>query len=83
MESNSKPMRLGQILIKVGLLTPDELTEAMRVAEDTGLPVGRVLVMSGYIRDDALKAAVQVQSLIKDKIVDLEIGLKAVRMVAD
>ncbi|MBS2001334.1 MAG: hypothetical protein U0103_26255 [Candidatus Obscuribacterales bacterium] len=82
MEPESKPIRLGELLTRVGLLRSHELTEAIQIAGETGLPIGRVLIMSGYLTDQELQAAVQAQSFIKDKVIDMDLAVNALQKVS-
>ncbi len=82
MSEGSTLIKLGELLIRVGILKEKELEDAIRVAGETGLPIGRVLIMSGYMTDRELQAAVQAQSLIKDRVVELDIALEALKQVA-
>ncbi len=77
-----KPMRIGEMLIAVGLLSEDDLNDAAQLAVDLGLPLGKVLVMSGFLTDGQLQAAVQVQSMVKDQILGTEIAAQALKLVA-
>lgn len=75
-------IKLGELLIRVGILKEKELADAIRVAGETGLPIGRVLIMSGYMTDRELQASVQAQSLIKDKVVEIDVALDALKQVS-
>jgi hypothetical protein len=81
MESD-RPVKLGELLTTVGILRAEELSEAIQVAGETGLPIGRVLIMSGYLTDHELQAAVQAQSLLKDKVIDVDLALRALTVVS-
>lgn len=75
------PVRIGELLIHIGLLTEGDLMEASHVAVDLGLPLGRALVMSEYITDAELKAIIQAQSMLKDSIVDMQTVANAMKIV--
>jgi CBS domain-containing protein len=82
MKEGSTVIKLGELLIRVGILKTNELEDAIRTAGETGLPIGRVLIMSGYMTDRELHAAVQAQSLIKDKVVEIETAFEALKQVS-
>jgi hypothetical protein len=82
MEPESRPIRLGELLTRVGLLRSHELTEAIQIAGETGLPIGRVLIMSGYLTDQELQASVQAQSYLKDKVIDMDLAVNALNKVS-
>ena len=76
------PLKIGELLVKAGELSETDLESATITAGETGLPIGRVLIMSGFITDPLLQAAVQAQSMIKDDQVELNPALKALKAVA-
>ncbi len=82
METNA-PVRIGELLIHLGLLTESDLMEASHVAVDLGLPLGRALVMSDYITDGQLKAIIQAQSMLKDNIIDVQTIGNAMKLVGE
>jgi hypothetical protein len=81
MTSEAGGVRLGDLLTQAGLLRPEELREAMQIAKHQSLPVGRVLIMSGFLSDGQLRAAVQAQSLLKDGVISLDTVLQALAIV--
>ena len=80
-DNEQKVLRLGELLTQVGIVQPNELAEAIQTSSETGLPIGRVLIMSGYLTDQELQAAVQAQSLVKDRVIELDLALKALQTV--
>lgn len=74
-------VRLGDLLTQAGMLKPEELREAMQIAKHQSLPVGRVLIMSGYVSDAQLRSAVQAQSLLKDGLIELALVVQALTIV--
>jgi len=81
MTTESTGVRLGDLLTGAGLLKPADLREAMLIAKQQGLPVGRVLIMSAYLTEHQLQAAVRAQSMLKDGLIDQETVLKALTLV--
>lgn len=76
------PVRLGDLLTSAGLLKAEELRQAMLIAKSQGLPVGRVIIMSGFMSEPHLQAAVQCQSLLKDGMFNTETAVTALRTLA-
>ncbi|MBX3076018.1 hypothetical protein KF728_15750 [Candidatus Obscuribacterales bacterium] len=70
-------------MIDAGLITRDELEECLRMSRETGLPVGRMLLVAAKTSETVLQAAVQAQSLLKDGLIDLDTAYKALRIVKD
>jgi len=60
MESAAKK-RLGDIIVERGLVTPDQLNEALRVQRERGGKLGEVLVELGFITRVALAGVITEQ----------------------
>lgn len=75
-------MLIGDLLRNAKLIEMHDLTNAVQVASKTGLPVGRVLVMLGLVTSETVHAALQAQSLVRDRLITQEVASKAVAMVA-
>jgi hypothetical protein len=74
--------RLGDLLTNAGLLKIEALREAMLTAKQQGMPVGRILITSGFLTENQLQAAVQAQSMLKDGLVDMYVVVKALSIIA-
>jgi len=74
-------VKIGELLIGVGVLTTGDLTEAIQISRRMGVPIGRVLVMSGCVNEHTLQQTLELQSLIKDALVDRELGEQALKIV--
>ena len=77
MSTENPGVRLGDLLTSAGLLKIEALREAMLTAKQQAMPVGRILITSGYLTENQLQAAVQAQSLLKDGLVEMSIVVKA------
>ena len=73
---------IGELLTKSGILSAELLSDALNKARERALPLGKVLVMLGYIKQRDLKAAVEAQSLINDGMVTLDMAAAALSVVA-
>lgn len=83
MEDQYKPVLLGELLTKAGLLTEEMLTEALQRAHETRLPLGKILVWSGYLNERQLQAAVEAQSLINDRMLTVKDAIRALSYVME
>lgn len=79
----SPQVLIGDLLVKAELVTLGQFADAMPISLKTGLPVGRVLIGSGYLSEEKFKAAVQAQSLIRDSLLHFDLAIKALRMVSE
>ncbi len=73
---------IGELLTKAGVLTIETLNDALDKARERALPLGKVLVMLGYIKQKDLKAAVEAQSLINDGMLSLDLAASALTIVS-
>lgn len=73
---------IGDLLVKSGLIDLADLADAIPISTKTGLPVGRVLVGSGFLTDEKLQSALRAQSLIRDNFLTVDMAIKALQAVA-
>jgi hypothetical protein len=79
--ADSKPIKFGDLVVRLGLVDPKDLHDALLVAPQFGLPLGRTLVLSGKISEDELQLAVELQPLINQHGYPLEAAIKAAAAV--
>lgn len=73
-------IRIGELLMQSEILSSDFIRDALERFEQRGLPIGKVLVMSGYLTEAELRQALEVQSLINDGHLPLELGVTVLRV---
>lgn len=73
-------IRIGELLMQSEILSSDFIKDALERFEQRGLPIGKVLVMSGYLTEAELRQALEVQSLINDGHLPLELGVTVLRV---
>lgn len=74
----STDLRIGSLLALSGLVRASDLQEALNIASQTQMPIGRVLVMANRLSEEALRAVVEVQSLVKDRVLTREQAINCV-----
>ncbi|MBK9774659.1 MAG: tetratricopeptide repeat protein [Candidatus Obscuribacter sp.] len=72
--------RLGDLLVQAGILTQMQLSEAMRSAQGKRMQIGQVLVMNGLISPRDLQSALEAQSMLRDKSVELTEALRCLKI---
>lgn len=77
MAQSAALVQIGQLLTKSGLLSPEQLAEALIRSKERGLPLGTILLTLGQLRQDQLRAAVEAQSLVNDGVVTPELAVTA------
>ncbi len=71
--------RLGQLMVEMGLISCEQLEHCVRAGTELSLPLGRVLVMSGWINGRQLQWSIQLQAFLKDGLITVD----TCRAVAD
>ncbi len=56
-----KYKRLGDVLIEMGLITSEQLTQALELQKETKQRLGRVLISNGFITENELMNALEAQ----------------------
>ena len=74
--------KIGELLVKAELTDATIIEAAVSLASRMRVPLGRILSMEGHISEVVLQAAIEVQSRIADRLVTLELGVKALQLVA-
>lgn len=72
---------LGELLVEFGLITDDLLEQALSEAKEYGIPLGRVLVMSGWLTQKQINWSIQLQSLLRDESISHAIALQAADLI--
>lgn len=81
MNVGTSDYRLGPLLSYFGLLEEEEIRRALKVSLETGLPVGKVLVMFERISTASLKAVLDAQWMLKDGLLTLSQAKTAIDLV--
>lgn len=71
-------LRLGRLLLQLQLVKEKDLEEALKLSEETRLPLGKVLVMIERLSDTTLKTVVEAQWMLRDKVVTMEEAAAAI-----
>jgi hypothetical protein len=81
LSSGALMIRFGELLVRLSLVSERDLNDALQVAPQFGLPLGRTLVLSGRISESELQLAVELQPLIGQNICSLERAKEAAKLV--
>lgn len=80
MTQETQHIRLGELLKEAEILTSDFIKEALSQYEDQGLPLGRVLVISGYLSDAQLKNTLDLQYMVNDGLLPMAQAIKVLKI---
>jgi hypothetical protein len=64
-EQNNKRPRLGEVLVRSGTLTSEQLDHALEQQKQLKLQLGQVLVKLNYVTDEAMRQALALQLNIR------------------
>ncbi len=73
---------VGDLLVQSELVSLPQLADAMPVALKTGVPVGRVLIASGFLTEENFRQALSLQSLVRDQLITEDIATAALKLIA-
>ena len=74
MAVGTKRIRLGELLIKAGVLTEDQLNQALAQQKETREQIGEILTKLGFVTEEKIKYALELQFGVK------HINLKTARI---
>jgi CBS domain-containing protein len=77
--SKKTSAKLGELLLGAELISEAQLNEALRTSHETGLPLGRILVLTQAVSDELLSAALTAQVLVRDGKVAREHAIQGLR----
>lgn len=66
-----KPL-IGDVLVKKGVINPQQLQEALNCQRQRGLPLGQVLVELGYVNQKQVSEILDYQGQVADSVINLQ-----------
>lgn len=72
---------LGDLLVKSRLIHMKDLADAIPISMKTGLPIGRILIGSGAIKESTMQAVLFAQSLVRDRLLDEQLAVESIKEV--
>lgn len=76
-----KQALIGDLLVRAELISRHDLTNALTIARQMGLPIGHILSVNNFVSDGELCAALRIQALIRDKLLPEQQGIEALSMI--
>jgi hypothetical protein len=70
---------IGDLLVKAGVIRANQLEEAVRLAGNKKINLGQMLVIARHLTNRDLQAAVDAQSTIRDRKVDMNTAVRALK----
>lgn len=72
MSTTTNNYLLGELSVKLGAVSQEHVDKSLTLSADTGLPLGRVLVLSGLILEPDLTALIRCQTLLREDLIDID-----------
>jgi len=79
MDNQTRHVRLGDLLMEAGIITSDYIANAIAKYEEEGLPLGKVLIMSGYLNELELRHALNLQYMINDRLLNAKDAVRVLK----
>lgn len=76
-KAQNPPIKLGEFLVATGFLSPTQVNETMAMANQTGLPLGRALVLNNVLTQKDLDAALRLQTIYRGSKIPLAVAVNA------
>lgn len=74
-----EPIKIGELLVRAGVLTEGKLHQRLDLARQLGLPLGQILIQSNDVNKEQLVNCIHVQSLSLENLISLETAVQLVR----
>ncbi len=71
-------IRIGELLVRAGVITAADLSEAEKLSAHMKVQFGRLLIMAGCLTEEALDCALEAQALIRQGLLTFDIAIEAV-----
>jgi hypothetical protein len=75
---NPTPL-IGELFVEAGVVNPKAVFDCLFTAMHSQLPLGKVLVMAGHVREADIDRAVETQALISSGQFDKHLGTRLIR----
>jgi len=74
-------LQIGDLLLRLELITSAQLHRALSISSSTALPIGKSLVALDFIDERILIAVIEMQSMLRDGLIDFPSAKEAMRKV--
>lgn len=81
MQEETEDLRIGVLLRRFELVSEAEVNRALELADDTALPLGKILEMLDCLSPESLRSIVEIQSLLRDGLLSMRQATKVIDVV--
>ncbi len=75
--NQSTDFLIGELLLKAGVIKQNQLDEALKLAGNKHMQLGQMLIMARHITPRDLQAAIDAQSALRDRVMEMNDALRA------
>ncbi|MBU6451369.1 MAG: hypothetical protein KGS72_06305 [Cyanobacteria bacterium REEB67] len=68
-------VRIGDLLMGAGIVSDEFIHTTLASFEDRGMPLGKILTISGYLSELQLRRALEIQALVNERQLPIEVAL--------
>ncbi|MBS2004875.1 MAG: hypothetical protein JST44_25415, partial [Cyanobacteria bacterium SZAS LIN-5] len=79
---NDIVIKIGELLVRAGIVTGVDLSEAEKLAKHMNLQFGQVLIMSGCLSEHDLDCALVAQQLIREELLTVDVACRALALAS-
>ncbi|MDR3613910.1 MAG: hypothetical protein P4L53_10090 [Candidatus Obscuribacterales bacterium] len=76
-------IRIGDLLVRAGVVTAADCAEAERLSVEMKAQFGRLLILAGCLTEEALACALEAQAFIKQGVISFDIAIEALAFAVE
>jgi hypothetical protein len=76
-------IRIGDLLVRAGVVTAADCAEAERLSVEMKAQFGRLLILAGCLTEQALACALEAQAFIKQGVISFDIAIEALAFAVE
>lgn len=76
--TESQLNHIGQLVSEMGWIPDEELEGMLAVSQESGQPIGRILLQRSYLSKKELRNLLEAQALIRDGFIDMDYAKRAI-----
>lgn len=77
----NEDLRIGVLLRRFELVSEAEVNRALELADDTALPLGKILEMLDCLSPESLRSIIEIQSLLRDGLLSMRLATRVIDVV--
>ena len=75
----ARRVKLGRIMVLAGLLSKENMSEALSISKELDTPIGKVLTNTQLVSERNLQSALLAQSMVQEGVLDEQLAIEALK----